>query len=373
MPSSTLDTAVLTIINPATGEPVGEVETADAETVDIAVRMAHQAFGDWSRRGYSDRGKLLHACAEAFEAHVDELVPILVSEQGKTIREAQIELHKAAETLEHYAGLAKEVRGVYVHGLDPGVDGRVLRRPLGVVARSSRGTSHHADGQQNWPAMAVGNTVVVKPADTTPFTTLRLHVMLKRILPEGVFNVVTGTGPVTGEELVTNPLVRKVGFTGRPRPASRRARAAAGSKRTTLELGGSDPMIMCDDADLKMAARPSPSAASTTRPGMPGDQARLRARQGGRQVDRGDRGESGQAGRRPGRRPEVPDRSDAHRPAAGDHGVPDRRRRAARSRRRHTPRWPGVLPRADGRGRRARLPIVDRGNLRARAAHLARD
>src|SRR5947208_2985442 len=134
MSSSTLGTDVLTIINPATGEPVGEVQAAGPEAVDAAVRAAHAAFGGWARLGYSARGKLLHACAEAFEAHVDELVPILVGEQGKTIREAQIELHKAAETLEHYAGMQKEVRGVYVHGLDAGVEGRVLRRPLGVVA-----------------------------------------------------------------------------------------------------------------------------------------------------------------------------------------------------------------------------------------------
>src|ERR1700735_2727505 len=124
----------LTIVNPGTGETVGRVTLSDGEAVDAAVRTAHEAFAGWARLRYSDRGAILHACAEAFAAHVDELTPLLVAEQGKTIREAKLELHKAADTLEHYAGLQKQVRGVYVHGLDPGVDGRVMRIPLGVVA-----------------------------------------------------------------------------------------------------------------------------------------------------------------------------------------------------------------------------------------------
>ena len=252
------------IRNPGTGELVARVTSAAEEQADRAVRAAREAFPAWARRGYSERGKLLHACAEAFEAHVDELTPILVAEQGKTIREAKIELHKAAETLEHYAGMAKEVRGVSVHGLDPGVDGRVIRVPLGVVA---------AIVPWNFPttllctklgpALLCGNTVVAKPADTTPLTTLRLAEILTGAgLPGGVFNVLPGRGSVVGEALVTHPLVRKVAFTGST-PVGERvaAHAAIGSKRVTLELGGSDPMIICDDADLAAAA----SAASMGR------------------------------------------------------------------------------------------------------------
>src|SRR5882724_9862564 len=93
----------LEITNPGTGEPVGAVTKADAGSVDDAVRAAHGAFAEWSRRGYAERGAILHAGAEALHEHVEELVPILVAEQGKTIREARIELRKAAETLEHYA------------------------------------------------------------------------------------------------------------------------------------------------------------------------------------------------------------------------------------------------------------------------------
>jgi succinate-semialdehyde dehydrogenase/glutarate-semialdehyde dehydrogenase len=252
------------ICNPGTGELVGRVESATPEQADEAVRAAHAAFGDWARRGYVDRGSVLHACAEAFEAHVDELTPILVAEQGKTIREAKIELHKAADTLEHYAGMAKQIRGVSVHGLDPGVDGRVIRRPLGVVAAIvpwNFPTTLLCN--KLGPALLCGNTVVAKPADTTPLTTLRLgEILTEAGLPPGVLTVVTGPGSVVGEALVTHPLVRKVAFTGStPVGEHVAALAAKGSKRVTLELGGSDPMIICDDADLAAAA----SAASMGR------------------------------------------------------------------------------------------------------------
>jgi len=256
--------AALTITNPGTGELVGRATAADAAGVEAAVRVAHEAFPAWARLGYSDRGKILHACAQAFDAHVDELVPMLVAEEGKTIREAKLELRKAAETLEHYAGMQKEVRGVYVHGLDTGVDGRVLRKPLGVVvAIVPWNFPTTLLCNKLGPALLCGNTVVAKPADTTPFTTLRLAEILTQAgLPPGVLNVVTGTGPGAGEALVTHPLVRKVAFTGStPTGEHIAALAAQGSKRVTLELGGSDPMIICDDADLAAAA----SAASMGR------------------------------------------------------------------------------------------------------------
>jgi acyl-CoA reductase-like NAD-dependent aldehyde dehydrogenase len=259
-----LEGEALTITNPGTGELVGRAANASPEAVDAVVRVAHAALPEWSRRGYADRGALLHACAQAFEDSVEDLVLLLVAEQGKTIREATIELRKAADTLEHYAGMGREVRGVSVPGLAPGVDGRVLRRPLGVVAAIvpwNFPTTLLCN--KLGPALLCGNTVVAKPADTTPFTTLRLaEILTEAGLPAGVVNVVPGTGPGTGEALVTHPLVRKVAFTGST-PTGERVGAltAAGSKRVTLELGGSDPMIICDDADLDRAA----SAASMGR------------------------------------------------------------------------------------------------------------
>ncbi len=255
---------VLTITDPATGAEVGRVTSSSAETVDRAVRSAQEAFGAWSRRAITDRGTVLRAGAEALLEHVDELAPWLVAEQGKTLREAKLELRKAADTLEHYAGLAKQVRGIAVHGLDPGVEGRVLRRPLGVVAAIVPWNFPTTLlSNKLGPALLCGNTVVAKPADTTPFTTLRLAEILTGAgLPPGVLNVVPGTGPVAGEALVGHPLVRKVAFTGSTPTGQRVAALAARSaKRVTLELGGSDPMIICDDADLAKAA----SAASMGR------------------------------------------------------------------------------------------------------------
>src|SRR5262249_37791969 len=160
----------------------------------------------------------------------------------------RIELHKAADTLEHYAGLAKQVRGVAIHGLDPGVEGRVLRRPLGVVAAIvpwNFPTTLLCN--KLGPALLCGNTVVAKPAATTPRAPLRLGETLAEAgLPPGVFTVVPGRGSEVGEALVMHPLVRKVAFTGST-PVGERvaALAAKGSKRVTLELGGSDPMIIC--------------------------------------------------------------------------------------------------------------------------------
>src|ERR1700727_3900144 len=161
----------------------------------------------------------------------------------------------------HYVGLSKSLRGVHTPNLDPGVYGIVLRRALGVVS---------AIVPWNFPttllcnklapALVAGNTVVAKPAGTTPLTTLRFcELLTEGGLPAGVFNVVTGSGSVTGTALVRHPLVRKIAFTGStPVGEQIMALAAPGMKRVPLELGGSDPMIICDDADLDAAASAAP-------------------------------------------------------------------------------------------------------------------
>src|SRR3954470_7907256 len=247
----------LEIRDPATQRVVGRATAATADDVDRAVRAAHDAFAAWSARGVADRGEVVAHAAAAIRAAVDDLAPLLTVEQGKPLREARIELNKAAETLEHYAGLAKELRGAAVLGLDPGVTGQVLRRPLGVVGAIvpwNFPTTLLAN--KLGPALVTGNTVVAKPADTTAVTTLRrAGLPTEAGIPPGVLNVVTGTGPEAGEALITHPLTRKIGFTGST-PTGERVMtlAARGCKRVTLELGGSDPMIICDDADLARAA-----------------------------------------------------------------------------------------------------------------------
>jgi acyl-CoA reductase-like NAD-dependent aldehyde dehydrogenase len=256
--------APLPITDPGTGQLFAEVPGGNAADVDAAVGSAYAAFGPWSALAVSRRGEILREAAHHVEGHLDELVPMLTREQGKTLRDARIEITKAIDTLMHYAGLSKSLRGAHTPNLDPGVDGLVLRRPLGVVGAIvpwNFPTTLLANKLA--PALVAGNTLVAKPAGTTPLTTLRFAELLAEGgLPPGVFNVVTGSGSLTGNALVTHPRVRKIAFTGStPVGEQIMALAARGTKRVTLELGGSDPMIICDDADLPAAA----SAASMGR------------------------------------------------------------------------------------------------------------
>jgi acyl-CoA reductase-like NAD-dependent aldehyde dehydrogenase len=254
----------LPVTNPATGQVFAEVPGATEADVDAAVAAAHDAFGEWSALAVSKRGELLGQAAHHVEQHVDELVPLLTREQGKTLRDSRIEITKAIDTLMHYVGLSKALRGAHAPNLDPGVDGIVLRRPIGVVgAIVPWNFPTTLLCNKLAPAVVAGNTVVAKPAGTTPLTTLRFAELLAEGgLPGGVFNVITGRGSDTGTALVAHPSVRKIAFTGST-PVGERimALAARGTKRVTLELGGSDPMIICDDADLAAAA----SAASMGR------------------------------------------------------------------------------------------------------------
>jgi acyl-CoA reductase-like NAD-dependent aldehyde dehydrogenase len=252
------------VLDPATAAVVGETVESGPIGVDAAVDAAHEAQPGWAATPASQRGKAVAAVADAIVVHSDELAPLLTAEQGKPLRESRLELHRCAETLRHYAGLALNIRGTAVTDLDPGTRGMVLARPLGVVGAIvpwNFPTTLLAN--KLGPALVTGNTVVAKPDETTPLTTLRLAEIAHAAgLPAGVFNVVTGTGDITGFALVTHPGVRKVAFTGST-PVGKRimANAAEDLKRITLELGGSDPLIICADADVDAAV----SAASMGR------------------------------------------------------------------------------------------------------------
>src|SRR5215211_3563124 len=254
----------LPVTNPADGRVFADVAGGTADDVDAAVQSAKRALAEWSALAVSKRGEILGKAAHHVEAHLDELIPMLTREQGKTLRDARIELTKAVDTLRHYVGLSRALRGAHAPNLDPGVEGIVLRRPLGVVgAIVPWNFPTTLLSNKLAPALVAGNTVVAKPAGTTPLTTLRFAELLHEGgLPAGVFNVVTGSGRVAGSELATHPDVRKIAFTGStPVGEQIMALCAKGTKRVTLELGGSDPMIICDDADLARAT----SAASMGR------------------------------------------------------------------------------------------------------------
>jgi acyl-CoA reductase-like NAD-dependent aldehyde dehydrogenase len=264
MMATAVDTDVTVIRNPASGEEVGRVPRAGATEAAEVVALAHDAFPGWWDTPAAKRGAIVRAGAEAVLAQRDDLALQLTLEQGKPLREARIEITRFVHTLEHYAGLAKSLRGSYVPNLDQNAYGLVVKRPLGVVvAIVPWNFPTTLLGNKLGPALVCGNTIVAKPAETTPLTTLRVaEIMREAGLPEGVFQVVTGKGSVLGDALITDPRVAKVAFTGSTPVGKQVAeRAARTVKRVTLELGGSDPMIVLDDADVDGAV----SAASVGR------------------------------------------------------------------------------------------------------------
>lgn len=252
------------IINPATGDVVDTIAQATAQDVDAAVQAAHRAFKGWWATPTSKRGEVLYEATRLIRQHVDELAHSLTSEQGKPLAEARMEIRRFAFTLEHYAGLAKNLRGGYIPNLDDNVRGLLIKRPHGVCAAIVPWNFPISlMGNKIAPALLVGNTMVVKPASTTPLTAIRCIELLHQAgVPAGALNIVVGAGSVVGQALIEHPLVRKIGFTGATDTGRQvMAAAAQGIKPVTLELGGSDPMIVCDDANLNKAV----SAASVGR------------------------------------------------------------------------------------------------------------
>jgi succinate-semialdehyde dehydrogenase/glutarate-semialdehyde dehydrogenase len=249
----------LAVANPATGETVEEVPAATAAEVDAAVQAAAEAFTSWRRTDAADRAGHLRELADRAETHAEELVALLTREQGKPTLEAQGELRHFLAGLRYYAEMATKLRGSYQElpsQFGPAY-GIVVRRPLGVVgAITPWNFPLTLLANKVGPALAAGNTVVAKPAETTPLTTLLVaRLATEAGLPPGVLNVVTG-GPETGEALVAHPGVRRIAFTGQT-ATGRRIMELAGPalKHVSLELGGSDPTIVLADADLDAAVR----------------------------------------------------------------------------------------------------------------------
>ncbi|HXF40218.1 MAG TPA: aldehyde dehydrogenase family protein [Blastocatellia bacterium] len=252
------------VFNPATGEPVDTAPRGTIEDAREAIDAAHSAFAVWSEWTQAKRAEVLHRAVELIHLHEKELATLLTKEQGKPLREAMLEIRRYAHTIKYYAGLGKNIRGGYIPQIDENKYGLIIKRPLGVVgAIVPWNFPVSLMGNKIGPALLAGNTMVIKPAETTPLTDLGVvGLFLEAGLPKGALNVVTGQGSVVGEEIVTNPKVRKIGFTGSTEVGRRvMASAAQGIKRVTLELGGSDPMIVCDDADLDEAVK----AAATGR------------------------------------------------------------------------------------------------------------
>jgi len=248
------------IRNPATGELVDNVPQAGVDETRQAIDAAHTAFRAWADMPPAKRAQILMKGAALARQHLEEVASLLTREQGKPLRDSKIEAERFVENIEFYASLSASgaIRGKHVQLSVPGAFGLVVRRPLGVVgAIIPWNFPLTLLANKIAPALAVGNTVVAKPASTTPLSTIRLvELMNEGGLPPGVLNVVVGPGAVVGQELIKNPKVRKIGFTGETQTGKQvMAEAASDLKHVTLELGGSDPAIVCDDADLEQASK----------------------------------------------------------------------------------------------------------------------
>ncbi len=249
-------------VNPATGEVFRTVAEAGAEDADRAVRAAARAFDDWGQRTPIQRAKVLYRLADLIEEHADELALLETRDMGMAIGDARWCAGNAAAVMRYFAGAVDKFFGSTIP-VDR--DGIVLtfREPIGVAALIT--PWNFPLNIANWktaPALAAGNTVVLKPASLSPLSALRYAELgLEAGLPAGVLNVVPGPGRAVGNALVEHPLVGKVGFTGSTEVGVEIARKAAGTiKRVTLELGGKSACIVFADADLEKAGRLAPFA-----------------------------------------------------------------------------------------------------------------
>ena len=251
----------LTVVNPATEEPIAELEQAGIEEVDAAVVRARAAFGAWRAVGVADRARLLRRLATLVEEHTEELARIESRNVGKPIAGARGEVGMVANVFHFYAGAVDKHHGETIP-VDGGVD-FTFREPLGVCGLIV--PWNFPLNIASWklgPALACGNTVVLKPAELTPLSALRLaELVLEADIPEGVVNVVVGPGRVVGQRLVEHPDVAKIAFTGSTEVGASVMRGAADTvKRVTLELGGKSANVVFADADLERAAASAPYA-----------------------------------------------------------------------------------------------------------------
>jgi acyl-CoA reductase-like NAD-dependent aldehyde dehydrogenase len=238
---------VFDVINPATEQVVGQAPDCSADQLDAAMTSARGAYQHWRRDEFARRAALL-AAADAVESAVDEIASTLTAEQGKPLVEARKEVVSVSVWCRYYANLEMPTEIVQD---DDSAQVEIRRRPLGVVAAIT--PWNYPLSLAAWkiaPALAAGNTMVLKPSPYTPLATLQLGRLLADVLPAGVLNVVSG-GNELGGMMTVHPVPRKISFTGSVETGKRVAASAAPDlKRVTLELGGNDPAILLDDVDV---------------------------------------------------------------------------------------------------------------------------
>ncbi|HEY3015159.1 MAG TPA: aldehyde dehydrogenase family protein [Nocardioides sp.] len=254
-------TDIYTVVNPATAAPVIDVRLASAEETDAAIERAHEAFASWRDVAPGERAALLRRFAAVVDEHVDELAELEVLNAGHTWGNARWEARNVRDCLNYYSAAPERLFGRQIP-VAGGVD-LTFHEPLGVVGVIVPWNfPMPIAGWGFAPALAAGNTVVLKPAELTPLTAVRLgELAVEAGLPEGVLTVIPGHGTVVGERFVAHPLVRKVCFTGSTAVGKQiMAGCAEQVKRVTLELGGKSANIVFADADIAAAAASAPGA-----------------------------------------------------------------------------------------------------------------
>jgi len=249
--------AAVAVNNPATLQIIGHVARATAQEVDTAVAAARRAFGLWSQAPAKVRSQALHRLGEAIAQDADLMARVMTMEQGKPLNEARGEINKLAEACHFYAEEAVRVHGVIVAGDAPDTDSHVLYEPIGVVGAITP-WNYPAElvGWKLCAALAAGCTIVIKPAELTPFTALLIADKVRQAqMPAGVVNVVTGSGAQAGQALVAHPDVDKIAFTGSSRTGLQIQQSCPRIKRLSLELGGNCPMVVTEQADLAAAVK----------------------------------------------------------------------------------------------------------------------
>ncbi len=247
-------------INPATGETLAQLASAGAEDVDAAVKAARTALedGPWATMAAADRARLLYKIADLIEENIDEFATLETLDNGKPIFESRyVDFPMIVEVFRFYAGWATKIYGETIPVRGPFFN-YTLREPVGVVGAITPWNFPLL--LASWkiaPALAAGNTFILKPAELTSLTALKLaEICQKAELPEGVFNVLTGRGTIAGMAMVEHPGIDKIAFTGSTGVGKTIMKAGADTlKRVTLELGGKSPNIVLDDADLDAAVK----------------------------------------------------------------------------------------------------------------------
>ena len=244
------------LINPATGDEFARAPVSSAADVDAALQAAQRAFGGWRDTTPRERSLALLKIADAFERRSEEFVALECENTGKPISLTRSEeIPQLIDPVRFYAGCARILNGMSAGEYMTGHTSMIRREPVGVCAQVTPWNYPMLMAIWKWaPAIAAGNTVVLKPSDTTPVTTLLMAEIMAEFLPPGVFNVVCGD-PSTGAALVTNRIPAMASITGSVRAGMEVARAAAGDlKRVHLELGGKAPVIVFDDSDVASTA-----------------------------------------------------------------------------------------------------------------------